>query len=294
MKKQPKKEEVDVTNLPKANMVVASLLLNFKNPDNKFKLFESFYKGLQNDPLYFFVTREHIIDYAKEQKIYEDVGADPKKNPKDAPVAARKDISPEQLAKACLGLIVEKSVPCRKDKKVIFDQIEEATKKREESEKYWKEKVEEKQAPTQSEEKETKDDKKKKNAKEKAKKKNVNPSQDVAPPRPEEIEIPKYDEYTNEMFVIFYNYPLSDKEYECLINERNETNDQIVINLFQFINDIDEYEQPKKEEAVVADKKGGKADKKEQKLDKDAAEMQRFFLSMLVLPPPKRRLDFGS
>ena len=43
----------------------------------------------------------------------------------------------------------------------------------------------------------------------------------MAPPKPDEIEIPKYDEYTNEMYVILYNYPLSDKEYECLINETN-------------------------------------------------------------------------
>ena len=30
-------------------------------------------------------------------------------------------------------------------------------------------------------------------------------------------------------------YPLSDKEYECLINETNEQNDKIVINLFEMV-----------------------------------------------------------
>ena len=105
-----KKEEVDLSTLPKANMVVSSLLLNFKNQDNKFKIFESFYKGLQNDPLYFFITREHIIDYAKDQKIYEDLSEPKGKNPKE-PSVPKKDITPEQLSKACLGLLIEKSIP---------------------------------------------------------------------------------------------------------------------------------------------------------------------------------------
>jgi len=133
--KQQKKEEIDLSTLPKANMVVSSLMLNFKNPENKLKIFENFYKGLQNDSLYFFITREHIIEYAKEQKIYEDL-SDPKaKNAKDAPPQQKKDITPAQLSKAALGLLIEKSIPCRKEKKIIYDQIEEAIKKREESEK---------------------------------------------------------------------------------------------------------------------------------------------------------------
>ena len=279
--KAAKKEDIDVTTLPKANMVVSSIILNFKNQDNKLKLFESFYKGLQNDPLYFFVTREHIIDYARDQKIYEDA-VDPKKqNAKDASPVPHKDITPEQLAKSCLGLLMEKSIPCRKDKKVIFDQIEEATKKKEESEKYWNNKLQTQNA-TETDEKEVKEEKKNKK-KEKMKAKKPTSSKEQAPPRPEEIEIPKYDEYTNEMFVILYNYPLSEKEYSCLIDEKNETNDQITINLFKFVNDIDEFIEPKKEE-VVLDKKG-KPVTKEVKLDKDAAEMQRYFLSTLVLPP---------
>ena len=273
--KQQKKEEIDLTTLPKANMVISSLMLNFKNPDNKLKFFENFYKGLQNDPLYFFITREHIIDYAKEQKIYEDF-SDPKaKNPKDAPIQPKKDITPSQLSKAALGLLIEKSIPCRKDKKVIYDQIDEAKKKREESEKYWKNKEQTNQV---QQEQPVKEEKKKKG---KDKKKQV--ETEIAPPKPEEIEIPKYDEYTNEMYVILYNYPLSEEEYECLINETNEQNDKLVINLFQFINDIDEYIEPKKEE-VILDKKG-KPVQKEAKLDKDAAEMQRYFTSTLILPP---------
>ena len=275
MKGKQKKEEIDITTLPKANMVISSLMLNFKNPDNKLKFFEYFYKGLQNDPLYFFITREHIIEYAKEQKIYEDL-SDPKaKAPKDAPPQQKKDITPEQLSKAALGLLIEKSIPCRKEKKVVYDQIEEALKKREESEKYWAKK----EANVQGQVEEAPKEEKKKKGKDKKKQVET----EVAPPKPEEIEIPKYDEYTNEMFVILYNYPLSEEEYSCLINETNEQNDKLIINLFQFINDIDEYIEPKKEE-VVLDKKG-KPVQKEAKLDKDAAEIQKYFSSTLILPP---------
>ena len=241
--KAAKKEEVDLSTLPKANMVVSSLLLNFKNQDNKFKIFESFYKGLQNDPLYFFITREHIIDYAKEQKIYEDLSDPKSKNPKE-PSAPKKDITPEQLSKACLGLLIEKSIPCRKDKKIIFDQIEEAMKKREESEKYWNNKMQTNQNLTQNDE--APKEEKKKKGRDKNKNKKVQQGNEVAPPKPEEIEIPKYDEYTNEIFIILYNYPLSKAEYECLINETNEQNDKIIINLFQFVNDIDEFVEQKK------------------------------------------------
>ena len=273
--KQQKKEEIDLSTLPKANMVVSSLMLNFKNPENKLKIFENFYKGLQNDSLYFFITREHIIEYAKEQKIYEDL-SDPKaKNAKDAPPQQKKDITPAQLSKAALGLLIEKSIPCRKEKKIIYDQIEEAIKKREESEKYWKKK----EQAAQGQPEEAPKEEKKKKGKEKKKQAEA----EIAPPKPEEIEIPKYDEYTNEIFIIFYNYPLSMEEYDSLINETNDQNDKIVINLFQFLNDIDEYIEPKKEE-VVLDKKG-KPIQKEAKLDKDAAEIQKYFTSTLILPP---------
>ena len=275
MKGKQKKEEIDLSTLPKANMVVSSLMLNFKNPENKLKIFENFYKGLQNDSLYFFITREHIIEYAKEQKIYED-NSDPKaKNQKDVQAQPKKEITPSQLSKAALGLLIEKSIPCRKEKKIIYDQIEEAIKKREESEKYWKKK--EQTAQIQQEEA-PKEEKKKKG---KEKKKKV--EEEIAPPKPEEIEIPKYDEYTNEIFIILYNYPLSIEEYDSLINETNEQSDKIVINLFQFLNDIDEYIEPKKEE-IVLDKKG-KPIQKEAKLDKEAAEIQKYFNSTLILPP---------
>ena len=101
-------------------------------------------------------------------------------------------------------------------------------------------------------------------------------------PKPEEIEIPKYDEYTNEMFVILYNYPLSEEEFMCLENEINENNEQITVNSFYLLNDIDEYNPPQEEE-VVLDKKG-KPVQKDNKLDKDQALIQKYFTSTLLVP----------
>ena len=105
-------------------------------------------------------------------------------------------------------------------------------------------------------ENEDKDDKKKKEEKKKDdKNKKVYP-------KPEEIEIPKYDEYTNEMFVILYNFLLSKEEFMCLENEKNENNEQVTINLFHLINDIDEYN-PSEQEEVVLDKKENQFKKKQ-------------------------------
>ena len=84
------------------------------------------------------------------------------------------------------------------------------------------------------------------------------------------------------MFVILYNYPLSEEEFMCLENEKNENNEQITINLFHLMNDIDEYVPPQQEE-VVLDKKG-KPIQNEAKLDKDQALIQKYFSSTLLVP----------
>ncbi len=84
------------------------------------------------------------------------------------------------------------------------------------------------------------------------------------------------------MFVILYNYPLSEEEFMCLENEKNENNDEVTINLFHLMNDIDEYVPPQQEE-VVLDKKG-KPIQKEAKLDKDQALIQKYFTSTLLIP----------
>ena len=41
-----KKEEVDFSTLPKANMIISTILMDLKNPETKYKLFEKFYKNL--------------------------------------------------------------------------------------------------------------------------------------------------------------------------------------------------------------------------------------------------------
>ena len=146
---------------------------------------------------------------------------------------------------------MEKSIPCRKEKKIIFDKIEEAEKEKEDAEKYWKE----------QEEIEKKKKMKIKMIKRKKRKKKDDKNKKVYP-KPEEIEIPKYDEYTNEMFVILYNFLLSKEEFMCLENEKNENNEQVTINLFHLINDIDEYN-PSEQEEVVLDKKENQFKKKQ-------------------------------
>ena len=61
-----------------------------------------------------------------------------------------------------------------------------------------------------------------------------------------------------------------------------KNNEQITINLFHLINDIDEYNPPEPEEFVL-DKKG-KPIQKEAKLDKDQALIQKYFTSTLLIP----------
>ena len=137
--KGKKKDEVDFATLPKANMIAAALILDFKNPNKKFKVLEAFYKnGTSDNSSVHFITREHIIEYAKGAGIYIDP-TDTKKpaKDKDAVPVEKKEITPEELAKATVMLINDKSVNIRKDKKVILDKIEEAKAQLEESEKYW-------------------------------------------------------------------------------------------------------------------------------------------------------------
>jgi hypothetical protein len=214
--KQQKKEEVDFSTLPKANTITSSLYLNFKNPENKYKLFEYFYKNLQNNDLFHLITREHIIEYAKSNGIYEDPADANAKKAKDAPLIPHKEISSEELAKSLLALVNEISVPIRKEKKILLEKIEEQKNLLKESENYWK------------------NNNNDSNEKKKEDKKNI-------PLKPEEIEIPKIDEYKNELFIILYNYPLNEEECSILLQISNDFNDKIEINLFEAINDVDEY-----------------------------------------------------
>ena len=101
------------------------------------------------------------------------------------------------------------------------------------------------------------------------------------PLKPEEIEIPKIDEYKNELFIILYNYPLNEEECSNLLQISNDFNDKIEINLFEAINDIDEY--VKVEEEVQLDKKGNPI-KKDNKIDKDKETILKYFNSTLFVP----------
>ena len=264
MKGKGKKEEVDFSTLPKANIFVSTLMLDFKNPETKYKIFETFYKNGTNDPLVHFITREHIIDYAKEAKIYIDPTEGKKQQPKDAPPIEKKDITAEELAKACLGLINERSIPPRKEKKVIIDKIAELTKQKEESEEYYK--------SVQNTEKSVESTKNKKDKKKPEVKK---PKNDKAPPKPEEIIIPEFNDDKVEMIAIFYNYPINDVEYKALCEVTNEFNDNLSINLVSLYIDIDEYIEPVVE--VVYDKKGKPIQSKEAKLTQEQILMQKYF-----------------
>ena len=85
-------------------MIISTILMNLKNLETKYKIFETFYKNLQNDKLFHFITRQHIIEYAKENKIYEDP-AKVKKPTKGESIPEYKEIAPWELSKAALGLI---------------------------------------------------------------------------------------------------------------------------------------------------------------------------------------------
>ena len=97
-------------------MIISTILMDLKNPETKYKLFETFYKNLQNDTLFHFITREHIIEYAKENKIYEDP-AKVKKPTKGESIPEYKEIAPWELSKAALDLIWKNQFHVGKKKK---------------------------------------------------------------------------------------------------------------------------------------------------------------------------------
>ena len=276
--KGKKKEEVDFATLPKANMIAASLILDFKNPNKKFKILEAFYKnGTSDNSSVHFITREHIIEYAKGAGIYIDP-TDTKKpaKDKDAVPVEKKEITPEELAKDTVMLINDKSVNIRWDKKVILDKIEEAKAQLEESEKYWA--AQGSPIPTSNENE--KDTKKKKPEPKDNKKKN-----DKVPPKPEEITIPPFIDDNIEMLVVFYNYPINEEEYIALNTYKNETDDKVSLQLISLLVDIDEYTPPKVE--VVLDKKGNPVKPKEVKVSNDVLAMQKYFATPSILSTPQ-------
>jgi len=137
-------------------------------------------------------SREEIIQYAKDQKIYVDP-AEGKKPAKGEPAPEHKDITPEELAKATLGFIKDNSVQFRKEKKDLLDNIENLKKQKEDAIAYWA------NPPEQ-------DPKKK-------------PDKKGLPPKPEEIIIPEIGEYDVDYTVVLFNYPLNGDEYAAMEKE---------------------------------------------------------------------------
>ena len=244
MKKNPK-EVIDISTLPQVTMATSSLLLDFKNNDRRLKLIEAMFK--MPDKILKLLSREHIMDYAKENKIYVDPLEGKKPNPKDPPVE-RKEITPEELAKAAVGLINDSSVQYRKDKKALLDSIEALKKQKEEATAYWE------NPPPQ-------DPKKKPDKK--------------APPQPNDIIIPVIDEMDTEYLVVLYNYPLNEKEYAALEKEGLVLNS---VNLLTEVEDV--IEEPKPE--AVADPKAKKAPA--QKADASKAVTDNAILKYFAIP----------
>ena len=202
------KETVDVSQLPSVTETISSLIFNFETTDKKLKIIESFYKMPEKELK--MISREEIILYAKEQKIYVDP-AEGKKPAKGEPPIEHKPITSQELAKAAKLLIEENSVQYRKNKKDLLDNIENLKKQKEESIAFW---------ASQSEEAK-KDPKKKPDKK--------------ALPKPEEIIIPEIKEYDLDYLVVLYNYPLTSEEFIEMEKEN------IILNNVRIIKEVADY-----------------------------------------------------
>jgi hypothetical protein len=128
------KETVDISQLPPVTETISSVILNFDSNDKRLRLIESFYKMPEKELK--MISREEIIAYAKDQKIYVDP-AEGKKPAKGEPPIDHKPITAQELAKAAKLLIDENSVQYRKNKKDALDNIENLKKQKEEAITYW-------------------------------------------------------------------------------------------------------------------------------------------------------------
>ena len=235
------KETVDISQLPNVTETISSLIFNFETNDKRLRLIESFYKMPEKELK--MISREEIIQYAKDQKIYIDP-AEGKKPAKGEPPIDHKPISAQELAKAAKLLIEENSVQFRKNKKDLLDNIENLKKQKEESIAYWAAQAEAL----------TKDPKKKPDKK--------------TPPKPEEIIIPEIKEYDLEYLVVLYNYPLTPEEFIEMEKEN------IILNNIREIKEIADYVPPEDkalDSSMNADKKGAPP-KKAQNAPKDAGK----------------------
>ena len=235
------KETVDISQLPTVSETISSIILNFETNDKRLRLIESFYQMPEKELK--MISREEIIQFAKEQKIYIDP-AEGKKPAKGEPPIEHKPISSQELAKAAKLLIEEHSLQYRKNKKELLDNIENLKKQKEESITYWASQAEQL----------AKDPKKKPDKK--------------TPPKPEEIIIPETKEYDLEYLVVLYNYPLTPEEFKEMEKEN------IIINTIREIKEVADYVPPEEkplDSSTNVDKKAAQP-KKAQNAPKDAAK----------------------
>jgi hypothetical protein len=200
MKAKKKDEQIDFTQLPKINIVTNTLLLNFVNNERRFKVLEQIYKNPHK--LVRFIPRDHIVDFAKEQKIF----IEPVIKPKDPNPPELRDINAEELAKAAALLIQDRSVPVMREKKTFMELIEERKKQKEEATAIWNN-------PPPVDPKKKNDGKKQKE-----------------PVNPDDIVVPILDEFQTDMIIVFYNYPLNESEYMELTKEKIALNHVMLLN----------------------------------------------------------------
>ena len=233
------KEQIDISQLPQVNETVTSIIFNFETTDKKLKIIESFYKMPEKELK--LISREEIILFAKDQKIYVDP-AEGKKPAKGEPPIEHKPITPQELAKAAKLLIEEHSIQFRKNKKDLLDNIENLKKQKEESINYWNLQAEEL----------------KKDPKKKPDKKPL--------PKPEEIIIPEVKEYDLDYLVVLYNYPLTGEEFIEMEKEN------IILNNIKEIKEVADYVPPEEKPAEETGDKKPPAQKKPPNAPKDASK----------------------
>ena len=252
------KETIDVSQLPPVTETISSIIFNFENNDKKLKIIESFYKMPEKELK--LISREEIILFAKDQKIYVDP-AEGKKPAKGEPPIEHKPITPQELAKAAKLLIEENSVQYRKNKKDFLDNIENLKKQKEESIAFWSSQTEEAK----------KDPKKKPDKK--------------ALPKPEEIIIPEVKEYDLEYLVVLYNYPLTSEELAEMEKEN------IILNNVRLIKEVADYVPPEEKPTEGEGDKKATQPKKPANAPKDAgkavtdAQILKYFTDATQLNP---------
>ena len=222
MSKQKQKEQIDISTLPEVITCITSILLDFKNNDRRLKLIESMLKTPEKTLK--LLSREEIIQFAKEQKIYIDP-AEGKKPNKNEPAPEHKEITAKELAKAFKLKISEESIAFKKKKKNLLDNIEQLKKQKEESIEYYKN-------PPQIDPK--------------------NKGKEKKPPLPEEIIIPVLNEYEFDYLPIVYNYPLNEEELKEIDKENILLNNVIIVNEGEDVIAIEENnDDPKKKKPAA-------------------------------------------